>query len=181
MDEAARREALEIARRTVEAIVRGEKPARIMPRSDVLKEHRGAFVTLKTGGRLRGCIGQFIAHEPLADVIVDMAEAAATRDPRFTHDRIRPDEMDDLHIDVSVLGPLERIEDPLDFELGVHGIYIRRGGRSGCFLPQVATETGWPKEEFLSHCASGKAGLRDDAWKDPDTEVFRFSCEVIEE
>ena len=110
-----------------------------------------------------------------------MAVSAATHDPRFTFDRITPEELPDLDVEVSVLGLLEKITDPLDFELGVHGIYIKRGFSHGCFLPQVAAETGWSKEQFLSHCAGGKAGLPDDAWKDPQTEVLRFTCEVVSE
>lgn len=110
-----------------------------------------------------------------------MAESSALRDPRFIVDRLRPEELEDLTIEVSVLSPLQKIDDPLDFELGRHGIYLKRGVASGCFLPQVAEETGWSKEEFLTQCASGKAGLPADTWKDPATEVFRFTCEIIQE
>jgi uncharacterized protein (TIGR00296 family) len=74
---------------------------------------------------------------------------------------------------------LQRISDPLAFELGKHGIYVRRGLASGCFLPQVATETGWGKEEFLSYCCAHKAGLAADAWKDPQTEVYLFTAEAF--
>ena len=68
-----------------------------------------------------------------------------------------------------------------EVELGTHGIYIKQGYRSGCFLPQVATETGWSKEEFLCQCCAGKAGLSPYAWKDPRTEVLVFTAEIIEE
>jgi uncharacterized protein len=78
-----------------------------------------------------------------------------------------------------VLSPLERTTDPLSLRLGVDGIYIRRGYAAGCFLPQVATETGWTTEEFLSQCCSHKAGLPPDAWKDPKTEVYLFTAEVF--
>ena len=179
MDEAARAELLEIAREAVSAAVRGRKPAKTEPRSAELREPRGAFVTVKTRGRLRGCIGQFEATRPLVEIVREMAVAAVARDPRFTWDRLTERELPDVEIDVSVLGPLETIDDPLDFELGVHGIYLRRGFATGCFLPQVATETGWTKEEFLSHCAAGKAGLDPEAWKDPATQVMRFTCEVV--
>ena len=90
-------------------------------------------------------------------------------------------ELQDVNVEISVLSPLERTNDPLSIELGVHGIYIRSGFSSGCFLPQVATETGWSKEEFLSNCASHKAGLPPDAWRDPDTEVLTFTAEVFRE
>jgi len=181
MDDAARKELLEIARAAVAAAVRGETPPDVKPVSPELRKPLGAFVTIKNHGRLRGCIGQFVATEPLFELVREMALAAATHDPRFTFDRITEGELSELHVEVSVLGPLEKIDDPLDFDLGVHGIYLKRGFSHGCFLPQVAAETGWSKEEFLSNCASGKAGLDPDAWKDPKTEVLRFSCEVVSE
>lgn len=181
MDETTRKELLNIAREAVAAAVRRQGLPEVESTTPELTEPRGAFVTVKNHGRLRGCIGQFVATGPLFEVVREMAVSAATRDLRFTPDPITPDELPELHIEVSVLGPLEKIADPLDFKLGVHGIYIRSGLASGCFLPQVATETGWSKEEFLSHCAAGKAGLSADAWKDPDTEILRFTCEVISE
>jgi uncharacterized protein (TIGR00296 family) len=76
---------------------------------------------------------------------------------------------------------MQEIDDPLDLELGKHGIYVKKGFRSGCFLPQVAEDTGWSKEEFLSHCCSGKAGLNSGAWQDPDTEVYVFTAEIVSE
>jgi len=82
---------------------------------------------------------------------------------------------------ISVLSPMQRTKDPLSLELGVHGILIQRGGRSGCFLPQVAPEQQWTKEQFLSYCCSHKAGLSPDAWNDPATEVYLFSAEVFGE
>jgi len=181
VDETARSELLTIARQTVTAAVTNQpRPAPQATHPD-LEQPCGAFVTLRTSGRLRGCIGCFEATQPLHDVVAEMAESSARRDPRFIFDPLRPEELDDLTIEVSVLSPLERIEDPLDFELGRHGIYIKHGGASGCFLPQVAEETGWSKEEFLTQCASGKAGLAPDAWKDPATEVYRFTCQIITE
>jgi AmmeMemoRadiSam system protein A len=180
MDDPARKELLEIAREAVAAAVRRQKPPEVKPVSAELNKPRGAFVTIKNHGRLRGCIGQFVAEGPLFELVQEMA-AAATHDPRFTFEPVTHDELPDLDVEVSVLGPLEKIDDPLDFNLGVHGIYIKRGFSHGCFLPQVAAETGWSKEEFLSHCASGKAGLPPDAWKDPKTEVLRFTCEVVSE
>jgi len=181
MEEPARKELLQIAREAVAAAVRGKKPPDVEPTLPQLHEPLGAFVTIKNHGRLRGCIGQFVVTAPLFVVVREMAVSAATRDPRFTFDPITPGELDALDIEVSVLGPLEKIDDPLDFELGVHGIHLRRASATGCFLPQVATETGWSKEQFLSRCAESKAGLSPEAWKDPATEVYRFTCEVISE
>ena len=108
-----------------------------------------------------------------------MASASALDDPRFFGNRIRPEELDDVEIEISVLYPLEKLDDPLSIEIGCDGIQVRQGSRSGCFLPQVATETGWTKEEFLSNCCLHKAHLAADAWKQADTEVYRFRAEVF--
>ena len=179
MNDAAKRELLKIARDTVSAAVRGERRPSVTPVEPELLVPSGAFVTIKNRGRLRGCIGRFDAESPLYEMVEEMAVSSATGDPRFQP--VSPDELHSLHIEISVIGPLEKISDPLDFTLGVHGIYIRRGGAHGCFLPQVATETGWSKAQFLSECAEGKAGLDPEAWKEPRTEVLRFTCEVIAE
>jgi uncharacterized protein (TIGR00296 family) len=87
--------------------------------------------------------------------------------------------LDQLDVEISVLSPLERTGDPLNLRLGIDGIHIKKGRASGCFLPQVATETGWSKEEFLSHCCSDKASLAPDAWKDAGTDVYLFTAEVF--
>ena len=169
-----------IAREVIEAVVRGQPPPCHESSDPLFAEHRGCFVTIKNRGRLRGCIGTFIADAPLLRTVEQMAEAA-TRDPRFGLDPITPQELGQIDLEISVLSPLQRTLDPLSLELGKHGIYIRRGSSSGCFLPQVATETGWNKEEFLSHCCAGKAGLEPDAWKNPQTEVLLFTAEVFSE
>jgi AmmeMemoRadiSam system protein A len=116
---------------------------------------------------------------PLIELVVEMAKASATGDPRFFADPITADELEQLDIEISVLSPLKRTDDPLSLRLGVDGIYIKRGCVSGCFLPQVATETGWNKEQFLSYCCAHKAGLPADAWKDAETEVYLFTAEVF--
>jgi len=172
---------LQIAREAVEAAV-GGRPLPCEPAGDpALAQKCGAFVTLKTRGRLRGCIGMFVAEGPLYQTVREMARAAATQDPRFLDQPIRPSDVPHLEIEVSVLSPLERTREPLSLELGKHGIYIRRGMRTGCFLPQVATETGWSKEEFLDRCCEGKAGLSAGAWRDAQTEVYLFTAEIIEQ
>jgi AmmeMemoRadiSam system protein A len=180
MNEAQKKQLLKIARDTVETVVCGwptPKPQSDDPALNVLC---GCFVTLKNRGRLRGCIGQFTSEEPLIQLVVDMAKASARSDPRFLDNPIMPGELNKLEIEISVLSPLERTNDPLSLELGTHGIYIKRGYASGCFLPQVAEETGWSKEEFLSYCCSHKAGLPADAWQDPRTEVYLFTAEVFD-
>jgi AmmeMemoRadiSam system protein A len=170
---------LKVARDTVKAVI--SKKTVPKPKSDdpELNAPCGCFVTLKNRGRLRGCIGQFTSDRPLIELVAEMAEASATSDPRFFADAIRPNELEQLDIEISVLSPLKRTKDPLSLRLGVDGIYIKRGHLSGCFLPQVATETGWTKEQFLSYCCAHKAGLADDVWKDPQTEVYLFTADAF--
>lgn len=131
----------------------------------------GAFVTLTKGGRLRGCIGHFGEDMPLCEVVKEMAVEAAFQDPRFP--AVSADELDDIRIEISVLTPLKRINDIKDFCLHRDGIYIRKGNRGGTFLPQVADETNWTKEEFLGHCAQDKAGLGWNGWRNAELYTYR--------
>jgi len=130
----------------------------------------GAFVTLHKNGQLRGCIGRFVASEPLYQIIQKMAVAAATEDNRFPIVEI--EELSEIDLEISVLTPLEKIESTDEIEMGRHGIYIKKGFSSGTFLPQVALETGWTKEEFLGYCSKNKAGLGWDGWKDADIYIY---------
>jgi len=179
MNDAQKKALLKTARDTVEAILTGGAVQK--PKSDdpELTAHCGCFVTLKNRGQLRGCIGQFTSDRPLIELVVEMAKASATGDPRFFADPITADELEQLDVEISVLSPLQKTDDPLSLRLGTDGIYIKRGCASGCFLPQVATETGWSKKEFLSYCCAHKAGLPADAWRDPKTEVYLFTAEVF--
>lgn len=179
MNDAQKKILLKVARNTVETVIKGGETPK--PESDdpQLNAHCGCFVTLKNKERLRGCIGRFISENPLIELVVEMAKASATSDSRFFADPITAGELEHVDVEISVLSPLEPTSDPLSLRLGVDGIYIKQGRASGCFLPQVATETGWTKEEFLSCCCSHKAGLAADAWKDPETEVSLFTAEVF--
>lgn len=181
MDEKDKKVLLQIARNSVESAVKGisNDQTQVEINSPELKKKNGAFVTLRTQGKLRGCIGRMVSDIPLHKLVSEMAVSAATDDPRFN--QIQPSELDDLEIEVSVLSPLQMAENPLDFELGRHGIYIKKDSATGCFLPQVATDTGWTKEEFLTHCCSAKAGLSPDAWKKEDVDVYIFTSEIISE
>jgi AmmeMemoRadiSam system protein A len=182
LSEEARRTLMDIARRTAEAAVRGEPLPSFDVQDPELSGHRGAFVTLRTKGQLRGCIGRFQADRPLWRVVRGMAVAAVREDARFFGMQLKPHELPELEVEVSVLSPLRRTDDPIgEIELGRHGVYVKRGFAAGCFLPQVATETGWSKEEFLANCCAGKGGMRPDAWKDADTEVYVFTADIIEE
>ena len=160
---------LDIAHNSIESKLRGI-PRADFPLSPALKTKCGAFVTLNKNGRLRGCIGHFGEHYPLHETVFEMARAAAFEDYRF--DPVTPSELDDISIEISVLTPLRRITDISEFKYGKHGIYIQKGGRGGTFLPQVAFDTDWTKEEFLGHCSRDKAGLGWDGWKDADLYIY---------
>ncbi len=135
-----------------------------------LNQKCGAFVSLHKHGHLRGCIGHFGEDYPLHEIVAEMARAAAFEDPRFMP--VTRDELDDLDIEISVLTPMRRIQSLDEFELHRHGIYIKKGYRSGTFLPQVADEVNWTKEEFVGHCSQDKAGLGWDGWRDAELYVY---------
>ena len=139
----------------------------------------GAFVTLKKEGALRGCIGHFEADKPLYEMVQQMAVASATQDYRFN--RVISPEMKNIEIEISVLSPMRKINSVKEIRLGRDGIYIKKGGRSGTFLPQVATDTGWSLEDFLGHCSRDKAGIGWDGWKDKDSEIFTYQAFVFGE
>lgn len=136
----------------------------------ILNYKCGAFVSLHKQGRLRGCIGHFGEDMPLHQIVAEMARAAAFEDPRFLP--VTRDELNDLDIEISVLTPMRRIQSLDEFQLHKHGIYIRKGYRSGTFLPQVADEVNWTKEEFVGHCSQDKAGLGWDGWRDAELYVY---------
>jgi MEMO1 family protein len=163
---------LTLARKTVEEYVKNHTRSELDEKnvSSILKVPCGAFVTLKKHGELRGCIGRFDASAPLYKVVQEMAIASSTQDTRFLP--VEPNEIPELEIEISVLTPMRRISSINEFELGKHGIYMRKGYRSGTFLPQVASETGWTKEEFFGHCAQDKAGIGWDGWKDAELFVY---------
>ena len=179
MNDQQKTKLLSIVKQTLVSVVKGNEPGYISCEDKVLNEHCGCFVTLKNHEQLRGCIGQFTADKPLIELVVDMAEASATSDPRFLDHPVTEDELKELDVEISVLSPLKKTNDPLSLRFGVDGIYIVKGRNSGCFLPQVAIEAKWNKEEFLSYCCSHKAGLNPDAWKKPQTEVYLFSADVF--
>ena len=136
----------------------------------MLSKKCGAFVSLHKHGRLRGCIGHFGEDYPLHEIVAEMARAAAFEDPRFMP--VTRDELDDIDIEISVLTPMRRIQSLDEFQLHRHGIYIKKGRRSGTFLPQVADEVNWTKEEFVGHCSQDKAGLGWDGWRDAELYVY---------
>jgi len=168
-------ELLSLARKTVEAHVRGKKLPPL-PQDPALRRDGAAFVTLKKGGMLRGCIGQIIATGPLDRTVQRMAISAASSDPRFPP--VRPDELGNIDVEISVLTPPEELKDPLSVRVGTDGLIIEKGMRHGVLLPQVPTEQGWDKMQYLQGICR-KAGLSPDAWK--RAKLMRFQAIVFGE
>jgi hypothetical protein len=173
------RNALVLARSSLEHFARiGRRLAPEQPFTGGLALPCGAFVTLHAGaGELRGCIGHMIGNGPVGELILDLAIAAGMRDPRF--EPVTPDELDNLHYEVSVLSPMQQTA-AADVTPGLHGLYVRRGAKSGVLLPQVASEWGWDRETFLDH-ACRKAGLPTGAWRNAATEVLTFTAQIFNE
>ncbi len=140
----------------------------------------GAFVTFWANKRLRGCVGSFASTDDIAATVRDVTRRSLA-DPRFASHPIQADELSDLEIEISILSALEPTNDPLSLRRAIHGIMITRGSKSGCFLPQVGTESGWSTEAFLSNCCTMKAGLPAGAWREGDTEVSLFTADVFSE
>jgi AmmeMemoRadiSam system protein A len=165
-----------IARDAVRTAVGADAPASTIAGGG-FPDASGAFVTLKRGGQLRGCIGTLQCRGPLAEEIARVAASAALEDPRFPP--LKEAELDGLDVEVSVLGPLEDVNpfDPDAIEIGRHGLVVEEGRRRGLLLPQVATEWGWDREQFLAQTCV-KAGLPADAWR-RGARVYRFAAIVF--
>jgi len=183
-----RRYLLTIARETIAAELENRKPqypSDEAAKSPVLKQPCGAFVTLHKnadgapGGRsLRGCIGRMSANLPLEETIRIMAHEAAFGDPRFPP--LRSGELEQCHIEISALSPMTVCPDPRQVKVGVHGLYLTRGGRSGVLLPQVPVEQGWDLDEYLDYICV-KAGLPPKSYDAPDATLFTFTAVVFGE
>lgn len=161
---------LALARASIERHFGAEAPVRPELRDPLFREKRGAFVTLKAHGELRGCIGYPLPVKPLDETVAEMAVAAASQDYRF--EPLTPDELRETVIEISVLTVPRPVASPAEVEVGRHGIILSKGGRKGLLLPQVPGEYGWGREEFLRHGCL-KAGLPPDEWrKGARIEVF---------
>lgn len=145
--------------------------------SDNLKKPSGAFVTLKIKGLLKGCVGRLITSDPLYKVVGESAISSAFDDPRFSP--LTKEEYADTDIEITVLGPLRKINNIDEIVLGKHGIFIKKGNNSGTMLPQVATENKWTVEQFLGYTSKEKAGLGWDGWK--DAEIYIYDGVVLKE
>lgn len=171
------KELLKIARETIlTSVTSGTLPS-VETSSEALNAENGCFVTIKQQGRLRGCIGNFVSDQPLYRLVQEMAVSAATRDPRFYP--MKPHDLDDFHLEISVLSPLQKISSVEDIQVGRHGLYLVKNSYRGVLLPQVATEYGWDRDTFLKHTCL-KAGLPENAWQ-KECDIFIFSALVFRE
>jgi AmmeMemoRadiSam system protein A len=174
-----------VARNSVNASLQNKASERPHAPGSISSKHpalslrgHGAFVTLHENGQLRGCIGRMRSDEELSELVAGMACAAAFEDPRFPP--LVAEELDSVEFEITVLGPMERMHDPSEVLIGTHGLYISHRGRAGVLLPQVATEQGWDRWEFLDRVC-WKAGLPEGSWKAPGAEVYLFEGLVFGE
>jgi len=175
-----RKRLLAIARETLETFVRTGKAPKYSEKDPRLSLEEGAFVTLSKQGELRGCIGNILGRGPLYRTVSDMAVAAASEDSRFQPVSVH--ELKDIEIEISVLSRPRVVRSADEIELGKHGVMVSKGHfNRGVFLPQVADETGWSKDRFLSELCSQKAGLPPDSWKDPAVKLEVFTADVFGE
>ena len=179
-NEPERRLLLRLAREAIAAHVTGGRMAAQsgmgMP-AHLLARPSGVFVSIHKHGDLRGCIGHIEATEPLGIVIPRCAVAACSADPRFS--AVSETELPHLDVELSLLGPLEPIAGPDEFEIGRHGLVVEMGWHRGLLLPQVATGWNWDRQTFLAQTCH-KAGLLRDAWKQ-EARVWKFEAEVFGE
>ena len=182
LNDESRKELLSMVRAAVKAAVQGDWVSYLPSANPELQIKAGCFVTLKNRGKLRGCIGGFKSDAPLWKTAREIAVLSATNDARFAHERIKPEEVPELQIEVSILSPMRRVSRPLEeIQLGRDGIVVQDKGQSGTFLPQVATETVWSLEEFLGHCSRDKAGLSWEGWKSPTAVVYAYTATIVSE
>ena len=174
-----RRQLLTLARESIAAAFDGKRPDL---KSDVfdkeLRRRAGAFVTLTQSEELRGCIGSIEPVAPLYVAVSQSAISAAFRDPRFRP--LRSEELPGIHVEISVMGPIERVVEIEEIVVGRDGLIVRRGGYAGLLLPQVATDYGWDREMFLQQTCY-KAGLPRNSWREAGTTIEKFAAEVFGE
>ena len=164
------------ARRAIAARLE-DRRLELLASPGALAEPAAAFVTIRLGDRLRGCIGSIEDDEPLAEVVARCAADAATRDPRFPP--LPFSSLSDVSLEISVLTPFRRVDDPAEMEVGRHGVMIEQGPNRALLLPQVAGEWGWDRETLLSQTCL-KAGLPADAWR-TGAAVHSFEAQVFSE
>jgi AmmeMemoRadiSam system protein A len=167
---------LTIARHSIESVVRTGQ-VQVEPREEKsLNLRKGCFVTIRCADKLRGCIGNFQSELPLFKEVAEIAAASATKDPRFYP--MKEDDLTNFRLEISVLSPLQKVEDINEIQVGRHGIYLEKSYYRGVLLPQVAIEQGWDHLTFLKQTCV-KAGLPTDAWKSDDADIYVFSAEIF--
>ncbi len=166
-----------IARETIKHYLTTGSEKQWTNNDPVLDKPSGAFVTLKEFGQLRGCIGHVEAKAPLYETVAQCAIASAVHDPRFRP--VGPSEIQDLHIEISVMTEPQPIGSVDEIEVGRDGLIIEKGRNRGLLLPQVPVEWGWDRDEYLEHLCA-KAGLGPDEWKSGAT-IYAFQALVFEE
>ncbi len=172
-------ELLALARKSVEYAVREKKAYEpTASANEVLNQERGAFVTLRKSGELRGCIGYTAAAKPLYMTVRDTATLAALRDSRF--EPVTASELPQIEYEISVLSPLRRVLDTRQIKVGQHGLLMKNGAYEGLLLPQVPVEEKWDRQRFLEETCV-KAGMRSGCWKDENTDIFMFTAVVFGE
>jgi AmmeMemoRadiSam system protein A len=172
---------LDFARQTICSTLGRKLPEVVIPSNDpALRQPAGCFVTLHTQGthRLRGCIGRLDTKSELL-AAVQHAAVNVLNDPRFASMPVCLHELPELEIEITVIFPLRSAENCLDFQLLNEGIYLTIGDRSGCFLPQVARETGWSREQLLNRLSSEKLGLPANAWQNPKAKLMKFDTLLV--
>jgi hypothetical protein len=176
IDENEKAEILKKARNAISKFVETGEEGNIQPSlsEGILNEKTGVFVSIYIENKLRGCIGGFAQEKTLNELVQSMAVSASC-DRRF--DAVKPEELENMELEISVLSPLKKIKSKDEIELGKHGIYIKSGYSTGTFLPQVADKTGWNVEQFLGHCSRDKARIGWDGWK--TAEIFTYEAIIF--
>lgn len=169
---------LNLARRTIGEALKIQTGLTVSANDPVFREKCGAFVTLHISGALRGCIGYIQGVKSIPETVEEMARAAAFRDPRFS--ALRPEEFEAMDIEISLMSPLEPVNDVSEIVVGRDGLIVCCGHRQGLLLPQVPVEQCWDLDTFLEHTCY-KAGLPGSAWRQKDTMIQKFSCQVFGE
>jgi uncharacterized protein len=171
---------LDAARAVIRSTLAGQPPPETQTEELALLQPAGCFVSLheQETHRLRGCVGRMDATDPLI-VAVRKAATGVLCDPRFRGDAVHLHELPGLEIEASILSPLRPAPGPLEFDALSDGIYLKLGGRAGVFLPQVARETGWTKEQLLSRLCTEKMGMPPDSWQLSGAQLLVFSTQIV--
>jgi uncharacterized protein len=171
---------IELARIHIRAAVLEQHPPLVLVDDEILSERLGCFVSIHehASKRLRGCVGRLESDLPLRELVPQLSKSVL-RDSRFENYRVEPRDLNDLEVELTLLSPLRNVDGPLDFDLSNDGIVLDVGEAGGCFLPQVARETGWSKEQLLTRLCTEKLGMPQDVWKLPNAVLRKFTVEIV--